>query len=89
MTFDYQTLVRFLRPAIEALLGMVPPGTPQYFLAQIALQLLGQFSTAATAGHGANFRTATAVDLPPEHEWTPDGIAAWAESQAAADPYAV
>jgi hypothetical protein len=83
MTLDFPTLIRFLRPAIEALLSMVEVGTPQYFLAQIALTLLGQFS--APGAHAA-FRATPAVDLPPEEEWTPDGIAAWAQQQATAEP---
>jgi hypothetical protein len=81
VAIDLPTLIKFLSPALTAMLGMVPAGSAAYFLAQLALTLLGQFST--SAGH-VNFGATASppVELPPQHEWTPDGIAKWAEQKA-------
>jgi hypothetical protein len=49
------------------------------------LQILGQFQ--ATGGHPAfSSHAALGVDLPPEHEWTPEGIEKWADENADAGP---
>lgn len=67
---DFATVIKFLVPALKAILPMIPASTPAGRIAQDVLKLLPMFGHPATAGYGA----APPPSLPPESEWTPEGL---------------
>lgn len=79
-TMDFATLSAFLVPALKALLpqvlALIPPTTPMGMLAQTILKILPMFGASA-----AQAASAPPVDLPPQSEWTPEGIKAHYEAR--------
>jgi hypothetical protein len=83
---DFATLIRFVVPALQAILPTVDPSTPAGKIAQIVLKVLPLFGTqaarfAATSSMPPEaFGAMPPVDLPPEEHWTPEGLLEYAES---------
>ncbi len=79
-------LLAFLVPALQAIQSVLDPTTPAAKLLAFALQLLQMFSgdsaTAPQAHHVAAVHALTA-ELPPESEWTPEGLLDWAKKRPA------
>jgi hypothetical protein len=70
---DFATVIKFLVPALQAILPMIPASTPAGKVAQVVLQLLPmlpRFGHPAAAG----YRATLPVSLPPQSEWTPEGL---------------
>lgn len=84
MTFAM--ILRFLVPALEAVLPMVPAGTPAGALAQVVLKLLPSLTLMQAQMHAFGATPTAALPhpadlppLPPQSEWTREGLTAWAE----------
>lgn len=85
MNIDVSKLPALLFPLLQAVFSNLPAGTPPYvmLLVKVGLAVLGQFAPATMAAHGPHQFSLppTAHVLPPEDQWTKDGLAAWAHSQ--------
>lgn len=62
-------------PLMTALLTQVDPNTKAGKLAKLGASVLAHFSTAGTGTRGLNVN-----NLPPEREWTPEGLTRFVES---------
>jgi hypothetical protein len=84
MQIDVSKIPALMFPLLQAVFANLPAGTPPYvsLLVKVGLAVLGQFAPAMTAAHGPHQFSlpATAQVLPPEAEWTKDGLASWAQS---------
>jgi hypothetical protein len=74
-------------PLLQAVFANLPAGTPPYvsLLVKVGLAVLGQFGPATMAAHGPmhNFALPPGAHvLPPESDWTKDGLADWARTHA-------
>lgn len=86
------TLIQFLmllKPLLLAILGQIQTTNPTAEkLIQLALRLLGQFQARhAAAPHTFGAAASHAIEvpegtLPPESEWTPEGLTRFAEAHA-------
>jgi hypothetical protein len=86
MNVDVSKLPALLFPLLQAVFANLPASTPPYvsLLVKVGLAVLGQFGPATMAAHGPthNFSLPPSAHvLPPESEWTKDGLASWAHSQ--------
>jgi hypothetical protein len=76
--------LKFAGPALRLLFSQMALSGTQAFLANIVLKLLDQATGVAASGGSAQFgasaSAAAGVELPPEHEWTEDGIRKWADA---------
>jgi hypothetical protein len=85
MQIDVSKLPALMFPLLQAVFANLPAGTPPYvsLLVKVGLAVLGQFAPAMTAAHGPTHNFAlppSAHVLPPEDQWTKDGLASWAQS---------
>jgi hypothetical protein len=82
---DITQAMKFLRPAAEVLVNSLMAGaavTPfQAMLGQAILAMLSKFQ--APSGHlSYQAHAGGDLDLPPEHEWTPEGIERYYRARA-------
>lgn len=88
---NYQTLIKLLGPLLTAISRNLPASTPPYvaLLVTTAVQLLDQFvsTPGLVTGSPRSFGVGTLPhELPPEHEWTSDGLARWAMAKTEEEP---
>jgi hypothetical protein len=78
------TALKFALPALRLLLGQLTLTATQQWLADVILNLINQSVNVASSGGKPKFSASAVpgVTLPPQDEWTEEGIAAWAKSAA-------
>jgi hypothetical protein len=84
--FDIKPLIKLLGPTLAAIDGRLSPDTsPEVhlliLLAQAALARYSQARLATGPGPGS-LGHELLNDLPPESEWTPDGLADYVRTKA-------
>lgn len=91
MTFAM--ILRFLVPALEAILPEVPAGTTAGALAQAVLKFLPLLRQMQAQMHAFGATPTAALPhppdlppLPPQSQWTPEGLTIWAEEIQKQDP---
>lgn len=79
---NFVTLIKLLNPILTTVIADLPATTPVYitFLLRLAATAVAQFS--ANVGMSPGMRRQPPLDLPPEDEWTEEGIRAYAISVA-------
>lgn len=88
-TVTLAQLPALVLPLAQFLVGALPPGLPPSvtFAANATVRILQMFAAqpAQQLRHGPNHPMAMPAhlpELPPEDQWTPEGIRAWAERHA-------
>jgi hypothetical protein len=82
--YSLMQALKFSVPALQFVISKLDPGSTSAFIADILLRVVQRALDAASSGGTVMF-SAAGVPLPPEHEWTEEGIARWAEAQARPD----
>jgi hypothetical protein len=86
MDFDPSQLIKLLIPTLTGAVNTLPPGTPVEvnLLLQLALAGLARFTRnrMATGTGAGSVGHELLNDLPPEHEWTPDGLVEYVRTKA-------
>jgi hypothetical protein len=89
-TVNFQQLPSLLLPLVQMVVTALPPGLPPYvtFGANVVVRILQSMTPQAMAavkqrgvGHPLAL-PAHLPELPPQEEWTPEGLKAWAEQHA-------
>jgi hypothetical protein len=82
---DLAALFRLLKPLLVGVLGQVSTANPiAAVLVQLALTLLNNYSLQHLGGgRFAAVGPKDMPELPPEHQWTPDGLVQWAREHPA------
>jgi hypothetical protein len=76
MTYDFGAFLKLMIPLITAVANNLPAGSPPYLsaLLSLALGVLGRFS-----GPYQHYGVSPGDPIPPESEWTPEGLTRWAQ----------
>jgi hypothetical protein len=73
---DWHDATRLAIVSVQAALTLAAPGTPLYFILALVLAILQRLATPQAVG------AIGPDEMPPKEDWTPEGVAAWAEAKA-------